>query len=229
MMSNLLRRSAHVTRPHLLRGWAALVTDTSKLNPSTIIAMASSPTGVPLTAPARVCSRKFHASAGVLLPVRRKRRGGIKQFEDPPPSENKGSSDDDRDGTDMDGRSRGTALQHPPVQDVLKFRQAAAALFDKLERALEPMKAKNDYFVVERLDGEIGEVLRLDLGPKEGFYELEISEDECIFQYSSPISGQILYCLSSDSGEWVGCNDGHLFEGIFVRDLIRQCQGLPNL
>lgn len=171
--------------------------------------------------------RPFHSSSSALDTVRRRRRGGSKPVEEPPFSSDSSNNDNNiNDGSDGDGRR---VAQHRPVQDPLIFRQAASDLFDKLERALEPMKAKNDFFVVQRMDGEIGEVFKLDLGPKEGFYELEVSEDECIFQYSSPISGHILYCLSANSGEWVGCDDGHLFEGIFVRDLIRQCQGLPNL
>jgi hypothetical protein len=221
----LLRGSKKITRRSHFAGWAAALTGTPIFghgdaigNPVSAAAVAG-PSGGSST-------RAFHRSTTVLETVRRRRRGGSMPVEETSPSD---ASGDNIGGSNGDGRHRGLALQHPPVQDALKFRQAAGELFDKLERALEPMKDKNDFFVVERLDGEIGEILRLDLGPKEGFYELEISEDECIFQYSSPISGHILYCLSSVSGEWVGCDDGHLFEGIFVRDLIRQCQGLPNL
>jgi hypothetical protein len=135
----------------------------------------------------------------------------------------------DQDYDENDLSQRRNALQHPPVRDAIRFRQAASDLFDKLERSLMPMKAKNDPFRITRSQGEMGDIFQLDLGPKEGFYQLHISEEECIFEYSSPISGKILYCLSSRTGEWVGVNDGNAFEGVFVRDLIRQCQGLPDL
>ncbi|KAG7355930.1 hypothetical protein IV203_000616 [Nitzschia inconspicua] len=160
--------------------------------------------------------RSFHSSGMQSFPIRRRRRGDNRIGE-------AATQEDTTSGP------RSNPLQHTPVRDVLLFRQAASDLFDKLERALLPMKAKNDPFILSRSHGEIGEIFKLDLGPKEGFYQLEISEQECVFEYSSPISGKILYCLSSTTGEWVGLVDGNAFEGILVRDLIRQCQGLPDL
>ena len=215
----LLLRSVPCAKPTFLCGGSILEKGPSDFKPSINLLSQL----VPSAGPARNNTRTYHSSARSFRPARR-RRGGIAQLEEYS-SSNKNDSDNDSETE----RRRGVGLQHPSVQDVSHFRQAANDLLDKLERALEPMKAKNDYFVVERSDGEIGKVLKLDLGPKLGYYEIEFSEDECIFQYSSPISGQILYCLSSITGEWVGCDDGHLFEGIFVRDLIRQCQGLPDL
>jgi hypothetical protein len=208
----LRRRIIRISKPSCLSAWAAVTSDAVT---------------APRAGTTSAIIRNFHASYHALHPVRRRRRGESQHSEGPPPSERITNITED---SVNEGPQRScVATQHPPVLDTMHFRHAASELLDKLERALEPMKAKNDFFLVERLDGEIGEVFKLDLGPKEGFYQLEFSEDECIFQYSSPISGQLLYCLSSVSGEWVGCDDGHSFEGIFVRDLIRQCQGLPDL
>jgi len=182
--------------------------------------------------------RCFHASVPALLPVRRRRRGAKRIVDSETTtttsnqnhnSNSSSSNDDIDDDDDNDGSNTVGALQHAFVQDTARFRQAAKELFDKLERALEPMKAKNDPFLITRYPGDIGEIFKLDLGPKEGFYQIEISEEEHVFEYSSPISGNILYCLSAKTGEWVGLEDGNAFEGIFVRDLIRQCQGLPAL
>lgn len=134
--------------------------------------------------------------------------------------------------TDKEETSDGPAenpLKHEPVTDTLAFCQEASALLTKLQKALEPMKAQNDIFIVKRVDGDIGEILTIDLGPKEGSYRIEISEMEHMFEYTSPISGKVLYVLSNETKEWVGIEDGHLFEGLLVRDLIRQCRGLPNL
>jgi hypothetical protein len=173
--------------------------------------------------------RTFHSSVINSLPVRRRRRGAKRVEATGAEDDQDSSRNNDNSYGDDDGRRSSNPLQHIPVRDVLRFRQAASDLFDKLERALMPMKAKNDPFITSRSDGDIGKVFKLDLGPKEGFYQLEISEEECVFEYSSPISGKILYCLSATTGEWVGVDDGNAFEGIFVRDLIRQCQGLPDL
>jgi hypothetical protein len=91
------------------------------------------------------------------------------------------------------------------------------------------MKEQNDIFVVTRARGELGDTLRIDLSPKEGSYKIEVSEEDCLFQYTSPISGNVLYVNSATTGDWVGIEDGHIFEGLLVRDLIRQCRGLPKL
>ena len=120
-------------------------------------------------------------------------------------------------------------LKHIAIDDDVEFVQAASALFDKLEQALAPMKHQNDFFDVERFLGDMGEILSIDLGPKEGKYRIEMSIEDHLCEYSSPISGKVLYVLSAQTGEWVGSEDGHLFEGLLVRDLIRQCRGLPKL
>eukprot|EP00529_Nitzschia_sp_RCC80_P030929 CAMPEP_0113513010 /NCGR_PEP_ID=MMETSP0014_2-20120614/39631_1 /TAXON_ID=2857 /ORGANISM="Nitzschia sp." /LENGTH=294 /DNA_ID=CAMNT_0000409379 /DNA_START=39 /DNA_END=923 /DNA_ORIENTATION=+ /assembly_acc=CAM_ASM_000159 len=196
----------------------------------------------------------FHTSTVVELPVRRRKRaggsglgsnngsntasginGGVvaadrssprqtqQQEQEPRPS------DETTDGENASATAVPEPIKHPPIQDVQIFRHAASALLDRLETALHPMKSKNEVFVISREDGDIGEIFKLDLGPSVGHYLIEISEDECLMQYSSPISGQILYFLSDSTNEWLAVDDGHSFEGIFVRDLIRQCQGLPNL
>lgn len=170
----------------------------------------------PLTLPQRMA---YHSSPTVEFPVRRRRRpvqrGGGEGT----------SGDEDGDG----GSTNNSPLKHNAVDDDVEFVQAASALLDKLEKAMEPMKRQNEIFQVERFFGDLGEVLTIDLGPKEGKYRVEMSLDDHLFEYTSPISGKILYVFSADTSEWVGIEDGHSFEGLLVRDLIRQCQGLPNL
>lgn len=160
----------------------------------------------------------FHSTTQLHFAVRRRRRGQKPNREQHP--------DDD---SPAEGGSKENPLKHVPVLDNAEFSQAANELLTKLETALHPMKAKNGTFVVERCRGDLGEILTIDLGPKDGSYRMEISEEEHVFEYSSPISGKILYMLSARTGEWVGYEDGHDFEGLLVRDLIRQCQGLPIL
>ena len=197
----------------------------------------------------------FHSSTAVEFPVRRRKRaggsglgsknntnttsgingGGVASNKSSPQHSQPQEQDARQSEGTTDGENTSSEtvasvpMQHPPIQDTQIFRHAASALLDKLETALHPMKSKNEVFVISREDGDIGEIFKLDLGPSIGHYLIEISEDECVMQYSSPISGQILYFLSGSTNEWIAVDDGHSFEGIFVRDLIRQCQGLPNL
>ena len=196
----------------------------------------------------------FHSSTAVEFPVRRRKRaggsglgsnnktnttsgingGGVganksSPHQSQPQEQEVRQSEETTNGENTSTTVASAPIQHPPIQDTQIFRHAASALLDKLETALHPMKSKNEVFVISREDGDIGEIFKLDLGPSVGHYLIEISEDECLMQYSSPISGRILYFLSGSTNEWIAVDDGHSFEGIFVRDLIRQCQGLPNL
>ena len=68
----------------------------------------------------------------------------------------------------------------------------------------------------------------LDLGPVHGQYTIQFDIDQCILVFISPISGQIAYNLTT-GGEWCSDEDGHNFEGLLVRDLIRQVIGVPQL
>jgi hypothetical protein len=173
-------------------------------------------------------SRAFHSSVNsnfrsspqLMLPVRRRRRGTARKTE---PRADDSTSEED------DGMST-LERMHSPVSDTYEFNQAASRLMDKIELAVEPMKVYNEVFNTKRSDGEIGQMFTIDLGPKVGIYQMEISQEEFVFEYSSPISGRLLYCLSSATGEWVNVDDGHQFEGILVRDLLRSnCIGLPKL
>jgi len=162
----------------------------------------------------------FHSSAQALLPVRRRRRGA-KQFK---------KSTESLTSDDESTETTATTLQrlHAPVSSK-EFCQGASELLDKLEEALEAMKIKNDFFITKRSRGDLGEIFTIDLGPKEGLYQIEISENEHVFEYTSPISGKLLYCLSSIANTWINIDDGHQFEGILVRDLLRSnCLGLPK-
>ena len=161
---------------------------------------------------------EFRSSPELLMPVRRRRRGTARKVE---PRED---DSEENDGT--------TTLErlHAPVTDQAIFDQESCRLLDKIEKAMEPMKVCNEIFITKREDGERGEIYTIDLGAAIGIYQVEISQDEHVFEYSSPVSGKLLYCLSSATGEWVNIDDGHQFEGILVRDLLRSnCIGLPKL
>jgi hypothetical protein len=45
----------------------------------------------------------------------------------------------------------------------------------------------------------------------------------------SPLSGSYMYIYNAMTKEWVGSEDGHSLYGMFTRDWIRQCNGVPDL
>jgi frataxin-like iron-binding protein CyaY len=138
------------------------------------------------------------------------------------------SDDDDNDEDEVVSASRG--LLHKTVDDPVAFLKGADTLLDKIQEAMEPMKRANDYFFITRgTEEDMGDFLLIDLGPLLGQYTLQIALDERCLLFQSPISGQFTYKLSENKGEWCGEDDGHAFEGLLVRDLIRQVNGIPNL
>jgi hypothetical protein len=193
--------TARLLRPHIQR--------TILSAPRAICAASKVPTAVAEI----VFTQKaaFHSTPLTQLAQKRRKRGS-KQVQETESEE----SDDN-------------PLKHVAVDDPEQFLESVTLLLDKIEKAVAPMKEQNDIFVVTRARGELGDTLRIDLSPKEGSYKIEVSEEDCLFQYTSPISGNVLYVNSATTGDWVGIEDGHIFEGLLVRDLIRQCRGLPKL
>lgn len=111
------------------------------------------------------------------------------------------------------------------VTDMMQFLIAAQDFLDNMEDALEPMKKHNEVFVITRGASKLTVTLR----PGEGEYSLEIYEDSFSIMMQTPLSGKFGYVLSAANGDWVNEEDGHTLEGMLVRDLIRQCNGFPNL
>lgn len=115
------------------------------------------------------------------------------------------------------------------VKDSDEFFVAASNLKEKLLKALLPLKDVNDPFVLTTSDNEgSGLDIILDLGPVIGQYSIQFDMDQHFLIFVSPISGQTAYNFTK-SGEWCSDEDGHNFEGMLVRDLIRQIKGVPNL
>jgi hypothetical protein len=74
-----------------------------------------------------------------------------------------------------------------------------------------------------------GPYLLIELGPIHGQYTFIIDYEYNTIIFQSPISGQLLYSYNVRTGNWMNVNDQHNLEGIFVRDIIRQIQGVPKL
>jgi frataxin-like iron-binding protein CyaY len=120
---------------------------------------------------------------------------------------------------------------HVAVKDTNVFRHEADKLLVKIESALRPMKKYNEVFnitLTPRSHDQSGS-LTLELAPDDGTYSLKVDDETMRVVFQSATSGQYSYVLSASTGEWVDEKDGHLFVGLLVRDLIRQCNGLPAL
>ena len=142
---------------------------------------------------------------------------------------------------DVDTQNEGGSPLIPTaVKDPDIFYIEADLFLDKIEKALEPMKLCNDFFLVERNIDDNNEALKeksstlylcIRLHPSQGVYTLQGDENQFTISLNSPVSGGHTYVLSYDECEykWVGEDDGHSLEGLLVRDLIRQCQGVPQL
>ena len=124
-----------------------------------------------------------------------------------------------------DPASSSVVNKHVAVTDTLTFAIEAQEFLDKIEESLQPMKSCNDVFEIER----DSQSLVLTLAPADGQYSFQIEETASSIFFQSPISGKFQYILSASTREWVSEEDGHLLEGMLVRDLIRHCNGLPKL
>jgi Frataxin-like domain len=113
------------------------------------------------------------------------------------------------------------------VTDLLPFVLASQDFLDKIESSLMAMVEVNrdEVFIIQRSPSK----LTLTLAPVHGMYTFEIVEEQRLIRFVSPLSGGFSYVCDSDTGEWGGAEDGHRPEGILVRDLVRQVNGLPNL
>ena len=122
------------------------------------------------------------------------------------------------------------SLRHPPVNDVETFEAAANALLLKIYASMEKLLPINPDMALSRgVEPDVGPYLVIDLGVSTGLYNLQMDFENGVLLLSSPVSGDMTYVLSARTNEWVGDDDGHSFEGLLVRDLLRQIQGVPDL
>jgi hypothetical protein len=120
--------------------------------------------------------------------------------------------------------------KHSAVTDETKFVTASTSLIDKLFHAISPMERVNDpFFLTRGYEEEMGPFLLLDLGPVLGQYIVQVDLEETLVTMTTPRTGQIAYILSESTNAWVSIADGHALEGMLVRELIHQAQGVPNL
>lgn len=123
--------------------------------------------------------------------------------------------------------------EHSAVTDPVEFLETGRATLLKIQAAVEPMKAVNDPFKVTLIDSQdhdnLENKLTIEVEAKWGSYVIELEHEEKLLMLRSPVSGGHTYFYSKKTHEWIDTVDHHSFEGIFVRDLIRHCRGLPDL
>jgi hypothetical protein len=140
-----------------------------------------------------------------------------------------GGDDDIEDLNDDESRNR-LGYNHVAVTDDKFFSASASALIDKLYKAIQPMeRVNNPFFLTKGIEDDLGPFLLLDLGPLLGQYTIQVDLDQSLVTMTTPRSGQIAYILSQSTKEWVSLADGHVLEGMLVRELIHHAQGLPKL
>lgn len=131
----------------------------------------------------------------------------------------------------IDGPSEEEADTQPTkdvVNSISIFEPAVTSFLSQLEKGLEPMKSVNDIFHVTRDTNEQGDYLVISLRPGEGKYTIQSDYNVCTLSLISPMSGTYTYVLCGKTNKFVGMDDGHDMIGMLVRDLIKQCNGLPQ-
>ena len=75
-----------------------------------------------------------------------------------------------------------------------------------------------------------GPYLKIELGPIHGQYTFIADTESRSIYFQSPISGNLIYHFDINrTNEWINIHDQHNLIGMFVRDIIRQIQGVPKL
>mmetsp|Transcript_10180 Transcript_10180/g.11723 ORF Transcript_10180/g.11723 Transcript_10180/m.11723 type:complete len:191 (+) Transcript_10180:39-611(+) len=90
----------------------------------------------------------------------------------------------------------------------------------RVEKAVEDIKSLNDGMTINKLENA------LEIKINDTMFSIAGGDRKLTFM--SPESGVQLYVFSEDTKRWVGETDGHDFEGLFVRDLMRHAYGIPN-
>ncbi|GKY94121.1 hypothetical protein MPSEU_000378200 [Mayamaea pseudoterrestris] len=149
----------------------------------------------------------------------------------PPQHDGDDDSEDDDNNVSYDIGSRNSlGYSHDAVTEVLLFRETATALIDKLYTALQPMEQVNDpFFLTKGMEDDLGPFLLIDFGPLQGQYSIQVDVEQSVVTMSTPRIGQTVYILSKLTNDWVSIADGHVLEGMLVRELLHHAQGLPKL
>lgn len=231
-LSTAVKQKAYLTRCNSLQSLPAL---TIIISPTTVGKLSQQQQHLQ-----QQQQRSFHRSNFAnFATIRRRRRGsdgsGIMVPPRPPPP-----SDDD-DGTSSTQSSSSTSIynsineknpRHIFVTDLKQFTIKSEEFLNNIEESVQHMKQCNDIFIIKRLpasDDTPNNKLQIDLAPIHGNYYFDVDIDNRCCYYQSPISGKYTYVLSDTTHDFISEDDEHSLKGIFVRDIIRQCNGYPKL
>ena len=189
-----------------------------------IRAMATASRSLTIRQAATKSHRCFSETPAAAVRPRRRRR---KRADGVVVNSNSNSNDNDG-GSAAAAAASSSSLGNKPVavKDLGIFVVESQEFLDRVEEALRPMQAKNAVFHVDR---PTATELRLRLAPGLGEYSLTVDETWQTLHFQSPLSGKYTYVLDQQSHKFVSEDDGHALEGLLVRDLIRQCNGYPDL
>ncbi|KAL7467738.1 hypothetical protein ACHAXS_007975 [Conticribra weissflogii] len=141
----------------------------------------------------------------------------------------------------LDSSSSDISKRVSANQDVSeeKFLAVGTRLLDQFEKSLLKLKDSNVGMEIARFPPDYGGeshggrlsvkvTATEDLYWGGGTYTLTINSENKNVTLLSPLSGSFTYVLDVNTGEWVGSDDGHSLLGMFTRDWIRQCNGVPD-
>jgi hypothetical protein len=95
---------------------------------------------------------------------------------------------------------------------------------DDDEREPVSVQSLGDHRIID------GPYLKIELGPIHGQYTFVADVEYNSILFQSPISGQLTYYYDiQNTHEWINVHDQHNLIGMFVRDIIRQIQGVPKI
>lgn len=100
------------------------------------------------------------------------------------------------------------------------FEAALASTLGNLRRGVEAMKAENPGMAVVTERGS------LKVSLTSGEFVVRRGDGQRLV-LESPVTGVRVYCYHEEKKRWVSEEDGHDFEGLFVRDLMRHAFGVP--
>ena len=113
--------------------------------------------------------------------------------------------------------------KHAPNLDLEHFNEQGPMILKEIESAVSVMVNLNPVFKIEKKPNE----LSVDTGEK-GKYTFSLNYNTLKLTVASPMSGNFNYRYDSDSGYWLGTQDGHDMRGLVTRDMIRHCTGMPK-
>ncbi|GBG25447.1 Hypothetical Protein FCC1311_016652 [Hondaea fermentalgiana] len=105
------------------------------------------------------------------------------------------------------------------------FRAGAKDALEKVRRGFSELQADNPSL---QLNSPSDWEIEVHLANTDNRFLVQIDFDKNELIFVSPESGGRTYFLDAESGRWRDRTDGHGFDGLLTRDVMRHCYGVPN-